>query len=161
MKLDLATLENIDQSDKPVIATYKVEGQLGEVTTKRMFVPAQFFQVNAPPRFSATQRTLPVDLHYGHRTIDACRITLPAGMHWEEQPKPEKLNLKAFAQYVSSFDQKDNSLTMRRVLDLGEIFYPTSEYPDMHDFFAKVATADSGQAVISLSPAAGSGAHGR
>jgi hypothetical protein len=158
MTLTLTSLENIDKYEQPLIATYHIEGQLGSPTSKRLIIPSQFFQTEAPPRFSAATRTLPVDLHFGSRTADAVRISLAPGLHWETPPNGDSYMLKQAAQYKTRFDQKDGAVTIYRTLDVGEIFYPVTEYPNLHEFFAKVASSDAGQVLVGISPAATQGA---
>ena len=153
--LELVTVDDIDQIEKPLVATFKAEGKLGEATGKRMLVPAEFFQTNATPIFSAADRKLPIDMEFGRRVADAVRIALPASMHWEAQPNPEGFTLKQDAQYRSSSDLAGNSLTLHRTVDIAQVFYRVSDYAELRDFFAKVATADATQALASVPPAKG------
>jgi len=161
LKIEQTSLAGVEDYEQPLVATYKVEGQVGEATATRLIVPSQLFETNAVQRFSAPDRTLPVDMHYGVRHLDAVRISLSAGMHWEAQPKPQSAVLKQQAQYKTFSEQAGDSLTFRRVLDISEILYPVAEYGDLHDFFAKVASGDGEQGVISISkPVPPQGQHG-
>jgi hypothetical protein len=163
MTIELQSLQGIDLYEQPLVATYHVQGPLGTATSKRIIVPAQFFEVAAAPRFTSATRLVPVDLHYGSRTADAVRITLPAGMHWEAEPKGEAFALKQAAQYRSSYELRDNALTFRRTIDVNDIFYKVDDYPELHNFFGKVANSDSSQALVTLpavAPASASPATG-
>jgi len=125
-------------------------------------VPAQFFETNETPRFTDAKRTLPVYLHYGSREQDAIRIALPANMHWEAQPKAQEASIKG-AQYKTSSELDGNALTVRRTLDVGQLIYRPEEYPELHDFFAKVAAGDGEQSVIAMQKdaAAAPASHGQ
>jgi hypothetical protein len=116
-----------------------------------MIVPAQFFETTETPRFTATKRTLPIDLHYGSRTIDAVRLVLPANMHWEVPPPAKSIDMKTEAMYRSSAALNGNAIIFRRQLDIGAVILMQEEYAALHDFYAKVASADEEQGVIGLS----------
>jgi hypothetical protein len=151
MKASLASVQNLEDYEKPLVVNFTVDGRVGTTTSKRMIVPAQFFETTETPRFTATKRTLPIDLHYGSRTIDAVRLVLPANMHWEVPPPAKSIDMKTEAMYRSSAALNGNAIIFRRQLDIGAVILMQEEYAALHDFYAKVASADEEQGVIGLS----------
>ena len=152
MKVTLVSVTGTTDYEQPLVAVYHVEGTAGTSMSKRMVMPAQFFGAQATPMFTAGKRLVPIDMHYTSRKVDAVRITLPAGMHWEATPKPQQFTLNDHAVYASSFQQAGNALTMRRELDMAEVIVAPADYVPLHEFFGKVAAADSEQTMVSLSP---------
>jgi hypothetical protein len=47
-----------------------------------------------------------------------------------------------------------NTVTARRTLDMGTPFFQAKEYPDIRDFFTKIATADQQPLVLLKADAA-------
>ncbi len=145
----------LDDPDVNLIAIIKGKGAIGAATSKRLMLPAFFFETRGKQPFVAQEkRTQPVDMHYGDLVTDQVTYQLPDGFTVEGAPQDNKI---AWPQHAI--------LTVKSVSSPGQIIIAHSlasaftlakpeEYQDLRGFYQKVAASDQAQLVLTRSPAA-------
>ena len=145
----------LDDPDVNLMALAKVSGNLGTATGKRFFLPGLFFESRATHPFVAQdKRTTPIDVHYARFEEDQVVYHLPAGFSVESMPQPANAAWpqKAVLKIASTAAAK--SVTVERNLAYNFTILAPADYPDLRDFYQKVATADQQQLVLTRAPAA-------
>ncbi len=142
--------------DDPTVALMgivTVSGNIGTATGKHVILPGLFFQSRAKHPFVAQdKRTMPVDVHFPSAEQDEVSYNLPPGFNVESMPQdantawPEHALLKIHA------SKDESSVTVRRTLAYNFAILGSGEYPNLHDFYLKVATADQQQLVLTRAP---------
>lgn len=137
--------------DYALMAIVDVSGNMGTATGKRVFLPGTFFEANAKPQFVHEKRENPIDLHFPYMVKDSVTITLPAGFTVESVPKDAEIPLPKDADFVAKYRGTDTVYAYSRLMAVGNILYPSNEYPQLKDFFAKANAQDQQQAVLHVS----------
>ena len=137
----------------------KVSGNIGTETGKRMFVPAMFFESRAKHPFVAEEkRESAVDMEYGDVVKDEVTYQFPAGFAVESAPPDASLPWAAHAVFAVKTATGKNEITVSRTLARGFTFLDPKEYPQLREYYQKIATADQQQLVLTAaSPAKGNG----
>ena len=146
----------LDEYDKILMAVLDVSGSMGTATSKRVFLPALFFEAGRKPLFVHEKRTTPIDLRYPYATQDSVVIHLPPSLVVESAPKDVEIPLPKNALYQATFKQEAGKLEIKRVFILANSSYLVEEYSGLKDFYQKVNAKDQEQAV--LQPVAGAAA---
>ncbi len=146
----------LTEYDKTFMAAMDVSGSMGTATSKRVFMPATFFEAGSKPLFVHEKRTVPVDLDYPYQVQDSVTIHLPKSLTVESAPKDAQIPLPKNALYQAVFKQKPETLETGRLFILANALYSVDEYAALKDFFQKVNAKDQEQAV--LQPAAATAA---
>lgn len=154
MDVQVASIENLEDYEQPLVVRFKVKGAIGSTAGKRLLVPGDIFMTNAKPTFPHEKREIPVDLRYPQMTQDAMRVTFPASIKVESSPASDKFQLKTYAAYDLSSTPGTNSITMRRNLLLGEVLYMPTDYPELRGFYNKFETKDQENIVLTAAPGA-------
>ena len=145
----------LDDPDVNLMAIVKVSGNLGTATGKHFFLPGLFFESRAAHPFVAQdKRTTPIDVHYARFEEDQVIYRLPAGFSVESMPQPANPAWPQKAMLKITSTATANSVTVDRNLAYNFTILGPKDYPDLHDFFQKVATADQQQLVLTRAPAA-------
>jgi hypothetical protein len=151
--IDQFTGLNDPESD--LSAAITVKGTLGTATPKRLLLPALFFAAHGDhPFVNQEKRITPVDMHYGGQTFDTVTYLLPPGFNVESSPNPVKVPWQGHAVLNIDFKVDPGKITVVRKFTRAFTFVNQDEYPALHDFYQKVATADQQQLVLTTSPAA-------
>ncbi|MDE3201402.1 MAG: DUF3857 and transglutaminase domain-containing protein [Acidobacteriota bacterium] len=131
-------------------ATIKVSGKLGNVEGKRVIVPAFFFETRQHPQFVAdTQRQFPVDMHYAAQVIDSVVYHSPAGYTVEGQPPATQIPWPQFGAMVIRCQPVAGGIEIKHILARVFTLLAPQEYPNLRDFYGKVAAADQQHVVFS------------
>ena len=145
----------LDDYNVNLVAVVKVGGNIGSATGKHFFLPGLFFEARAKHPFVAEdKRYTPVDVHYAKMELDDVTYHLPAGFNVENVPHaantawPEHALLKIAAQASA------DSVNVTRTMAYNFVILDHADYPTLHDFYQKVATADQQQIVLTRAPAA-------
>jgi hypothetical protein len=138
-----------------LMAVLKVSGNMGTVTGKRAFLPGVFFESRTKHPFLAVEkREVPVDMEYASMVQDDVTYHLPDGLVVESAPAETMVPWTGHAaMHLKSMpDGKDFRVTrsMVRAFCLLE----AKEYPELRDFYQKVATADQQPLVLTRTEAA-------
>ncbi|MGO9340201.1 MAG: DUF3857 domain-containing protein [Terracidiphilus sp.] len=145
----------LDDPDVNLMAIVRVSGNLGTATGKRFFLPGLFFESRATHPFVAQdKRTTPIDVHYARFEEDQVTYHLPAGFSVESMPQAVNATWPKMAVLKIASQAAANGVTVERDLAYNFTILPPIEYPDLHGFYQKVATADQQQLVLTRTSAA-------
>jgi hypothetical protein len=133
----------------------KISGNIGTETGKRMFVPAMFFESHAKHPFVAVEkRESPVDMEYGNVVKDEVTYQLPEGFAVESAPPDASVPWAGHAAFTVKTAAGKNEIKVSRTLACAFTFLDPKEYPELRDYYQKIATADQQQLVLTAAPAA-------
>jgi hypothetical protein len=148
----------LDDPDANLIAFFNAKGSLGAATSKRLILPAFFFETRGSHPFVAQEkRTQPVDMHYGDMITDQVTYHLPDGFSVEGAPQDNKIAWPQHAILTVKSVSAPGQITIARSLARAFTFVKPEEYQDLRAFYLKVATADQQQLVLTKTPPAGKG----
>lgn len=148
VQVELVSVENTDQYEQPLLASFNVTGQLAVTTAKRMILPEQFFEATSKPVFTVAERTMPIYFDYGKQVFDSVRITLPAGFKPESAPKDESVAYQDKANYSTKFLAQPGFIQMKRTYGRQAYFFTAKEYPEVRAFYNSMVTADQQPVVL-------------
>jgi hypothetical protein len=146
--------------DKTLMAVMNVTGSMGTATSKRVFLPAVFFEAGSKPLFVHDTRNVPIDLRYPYGAQDSVVIHLPPTLAVESAPKDAQIPLPKNALYQATFKLEPGKLQMGRVFILANSLFTAEEYSGVKDFYQKVNAKDQEQAVLQPAPGASVAAGG-
>ena len=127
----------------------KVHGNIGTATGKRFFLPGLFFESRANHPFVAQdKRATPVDVRYPKLEQDDVTYNLPPGYAVESAPQSTDAVWPASAMLKIKSTTAGDSVEVLRTLAYNFTFVDAKDYPNLHDFYQKVATADQQQLVL-------------
>jgi hypothetical protein len=149
MEVEVSGVENLVDYEKPLKASFKVKGVVGSTTGKRLLIPADCFEANAKPRFTAAKREVAVDLEYGAYRQDAVRYSLAPGLVVESSPEAASKQVPEVATYTFHGTTGKNSVTSYRNLAIGKSFLLPKDYPEFHKFYTAVQNTDQETIVVS------------
>ena len=147
-------LEN-DESD--LIANVRVDGNLGTITGKHIFLPRLFFESGKHPFVTQQTRETPVDVHYPRTEKDDVVYHLPDGYAMEVNVKPNTIYWPEHAQLTISMNAGERSVEVVRNLAYGYTMLEAKDYGYLHEFYQKVASADQQQITLAKAAAAKAG----
>ncbi len=157
MDVEVSQVENLTDYDKPLKASFKVEGVVGSSTGKRLLVPVDCFEANAKPRFPEAKRDVAVDLEYAVYRKDAVRYSLAPGLIVESSPEPATKLMPALASYAFHAEPGSNSVTSYRDLAIATALILPKEYPEFHSFYTTVQSKDQETIVVARAAATAGG----
>lgn len=136
-----------------LMGTVKISGNLATGTGKRFFLPAMFFESHARHPFVAEdKREAPVDMEYGSIVKDEVTYALPEGFAVESAPSDASVPWAGHAVFQVKTATNKNEVTVTRTLARGFTMLAPKEYPDLRDYYQKIATADQQQLVLTAAP---------
>ncbi len=145
----------MDDPDVNLIAVVGVTGNLGVATSKRMILPAYFFQSRGrTPFVKEEKREMAVDMHYGDRITDQIVYHLPDGVTVEGAPQDANIPWQGHAVYTAKSKTDPSQITITRAFTRAFTFAKPEEYQNLRAFYQKVAAADQGQIVLAAQVAA-------
>lgn len=150
MRLKLQSVDNLDDYEKPLTVTFQASGSIATATSKRLFVPAQLFEVNTKPVFVHAKRDMPVYFDYTSEMLDAIRIKFPASILVESLPKPDKFQMEQLAVMEVSAETGPGYILMRRTFARNSVLFFPKEYPELRDFYAKLNSKDQEPAILKV-----------
>ena len=143
----------LDDYNANLIGVIKVNGVMGTATGKRYFVPGLFFASHSTHPFVAQdKRATPIDVHYAKTIQDDVTYHLPAGFSLESAPESKDATWPNRAVLRISSKKTEDSVEVVRTLVSNFVLLEPTEYPNLHDFYQKVATADQQQLVLTRVP---------
>jgi Domain of Unknown Function with PDB structure (DUF3857)/Transglutaminase-like superfamily len=157
MDIKVTTLENLENYEQPLTANFEVKGAIGSPTGKRLLIPSDVFQANEKPTFPHEKRQSPVFFEYANVVQDGVRINFPSNFSVESLPAGTQISFKTFAVYVLKTESTPTNVTIRREMDLGNLFYKTEEYPDLRAFYNQLETKDQEPLVLKAAASAPAG----
>jgi hypothetical protein len=148
---------SLDVPEASLAAVVKAQGNAGTATSKRLLVPAFFFETRGShPFVGQDKRLTPVDMHYGDLISDDVTYQLPPGMTVESAPQAGKIPWEGHAVLLTKSSTDPGQVNITRTLVRSFTFASIDEYQSLHDFYLKVAAADQQQLVLTTA-AAGKG----
>ncbi len=137
-----------DKSDVDLTVLFHVEiSGYASVVGKRLLMPSSLFQIKQKDAFNHADRKYPVYFPYAFSELDTLSLKLPAGYSAESAPPRQQAKLP-YAQYEIATRGSGSALVTERVLMVNGIFFESSVYNDVKDFFKKVQTGDEQQVVL-------------
>jgi len=138
-----------------LIAIVNVKGTIGSKTGKHFFLPGLFFESRAKHPFVAEdKRTIPIDVHFPESDQDEVTYHLPQGFSVESAPQDTNTVWPDHAQFKIHSSEDAGYVTVQRTLAYNFTLLDPKEYPNLHDFYLKVAAADQQQLVLTRASAA-------
>jgi hypothetical protein len=153
MEVRVTNVENLSNSDRPLVVDYTVKGAVGTPTGKRLLITANLFQVNAKPAFPESKREQAVYMHYNTYTQDAVRFKLPPTMVIESAPKDDQATMPNAAGFTSHSIQTPTSITTFRNVTIAKNIFYITDYPELRTFYGKMETRDQEPLVLVRAPA--------
>jgi hypothetical protein len=140
----------LDDYNVSLIAVVKLQGTVATATGKHFFLPGLFFESQAMHPFVAEEkRATPVDVRYAKTEQDDVTYHLPEGYTIESVPETANTTWSGHAELQVASQTKGNVVEVARVLVYDFALAGPQDYPGLHDFYQKVATADQQQIVLS------------
>jgi len=144
----------LDDPDVNLIAIINARGSIGAATSKRLILPAFFFETHGnEPFVEQEKRTQPVDMHYGDLVTDQITYHLPDGFTVEGAPQNNQIAWPQHANLIVKSVSVPGQITIARSLARAFTFAKPEEYQDLRGFYQKVAASDQAQIVLAKSPA--------
>jgi hypothetical protein len=141
-----------------LMAVVKISGTIGNVTGKRLFLPGVFFETRAKHPFVAEEkRTAPVDMQYADLVQDEVTYHLPDSFAVESAPADTTIPWAGHAAMQVKSTPDKNDISISRSLARGFAVVAPKDYPDLRDFYQKVAKADQQQLVLTVKSSGKSG----
>jgi hypothetical protein len=141
-----------DETEKPLIAEFKISSPLAINAGKRRLMPLHIFETNNTNVFPSATRTQVIYFDYPFQTIDEVDVTTPAGVTVESLPQDDSVRLD-YALYEAKQKIVSPGLirSMRNIIMAGMIF-PTGKYAEIKKFYDKVSTDDGEQVILKVAP---------
>lgn len=117
------------------------------VTSKRVILQPALLEARRPPRFTSSERRLPVTFPFAWTESDSIRIRIPEGWKAEALQAPAPVTSPGLADYSISEHLEDDGRTLvtRRSLVVGyegNLGIPLENYPDLKKLFERIAEHD-------------------
>jgi len=145
----------LDKYESQLVAIVHVSGPAGTATSKRVFLPALFFESNGKHPFaSAETRITPVDLHYPFTTREETVYHLPEGFALESAPQTAGIPWQGHALMKITVQPGKGAVTVDRDFIMGLAILAPADYSALHDFYQRMATVDQQQIVLTRAPVA-------
>jgi hypothetical protein len=147
--VELTALNGLDTPTKTLTATASVSGQLGSKASKRVVLPGQFFAARTQEPFrSAAKRETAIDVHYPAEVHDDATYHLPGGMTAQSLPQGGNISWPNHAIYKTAASTEGGTVNVSRALVYSFTLLDAKVYPDLHDFYQKVAVSDTQPLVL-------------
>jgi hypothetical protein len=145
----------LDDPEVNLIAVVNAKGSIGAATSKRLMLPAFFFDTRAARPFVAQEkRTQPVDMQYGVLVTNQVTYHLPDGFTVEGAPPDAQITWPQHAILSVKSASAPGQITIAHSLARGFTFAKPEEYQDLRGFYQKIAAADQQQLVLTRATAA-------
>jgi hypothetical protein len=139
----------LDDANANLVAIVKITGNIGAATGKHFFLPGLFFEARAKHPFVAQdKRATPIDVHYPGAHEDHVIYRLPPGFAVESAPQAADASWPNYAILKINCSVGESIARIDRVLVYNFSLLAPTDYPNLHDFYQKVATADQQQLVL-------------
>ncbi len=150
-EVEIKTLTGLFDGEVPLKVTASVDGHIGNSIGSRVMLPSALFEANSRPAFPHEKRDQGVYFPYSEFMQDAVRYTLPAGYSVESAPASESAHFQKLAVYSLKSTQAANTITLRRDMVLGDLYYPLKDYPELRTFYNDLEHKDHGSVVLKRS----------
>lgn len=146
--VEVKAVDGLDNGEVPLKVTAAVSGNIGNAMGSRVVLPAALFEANSRPTFPHEKREQAVYFPYSELKQDAVRYVLPPGFVIESAPATATTKFQSVAAYTLRTVQATNTITVRRDLVLGEIYFPIKDYPALRTFYNDLERKDHDSVVL-------------
>ena len=150
-EVKVTAITGIDNGEVPLKVTATVDGHIGNAVGSRVMLPSAMFEAGSRPTFPHEKRDQAVYFPYAEMIQDAVRYKLPAGFMIESAPTKEQARFQNLAVYTLSSTQAPGSITLRRDLTVGDMYFPLKDYPELRTFYNDFEAKDHGSIVLKRS----------
>ena len=150
-QVEIQTISGLQDGEVPLIVSATVDGNIGNAVGSRVMLPSALFEANSRTTFPHDKRELGVYFSYAQILQDAVRYTLPTGFTVEAAPVKESAQFQSAAAYSQTSTQAPNTITVRRDLILGDVYFPVADYPQLRTFYNDFEHKDHGSIVLKRS----------
>lgn len=148
-EVQIASVVGAADGEVPLKVSARVNGTIGNAVGSRVMLPACLFEANTTPVFPHAKRELGVYFPYSELRQDAVRYSLPAGFAVEAAPAAKSsAQYKNLAAYAQTAAQNGNSITVRRDLVLGDVYFAPEDYAGLRTFYNDFEGKDHGSIVL-------------
>jgi transglutaminase-like putative cysteine protease len=141
-----------------LMAVLKLSGSMGTATGKRVFVPGVFFASReSHPFLEEEKRQTAVSMEYADTVQDVVTYRLADGFGVESAPTVAAIPWPGRAAFNLKCTTDKGQVTVDRSFVRAFALLDPKEYPQLRDFYQKVAAADQQQLVLTAAPAAVAG----
>jgi transglutaminase-like putative cysteine protease len=145
----LDRFEGLSDPDTNLVGIVSVKGSLAASNSAAVQLPCFFFETRAhEPFVEDSQRTVPVDMHYGEQVTDQVTYHLPAGMQAEGAPQDARIPWQENALFAIKSKASAGQITIARSLARSFTFAKPDEYEGLRSFYQKVDAADQQHLVL-------------
>jgi hypothetical protein len=153
INVELDHFLGLDDYNSVLMAVVKVSGNMGTSTGKRVFVPGVFFESRAKHPFVAQERESAVTMEYAESIQDEVTYHVPETFAVESAPNDTEIPWVGHAVFKLKTTVDKNNLTTVRNYIRGFVILEPKEYPQLREFYQKMATADQQQLVLTAASA--------
>ncbi len=154
VRAELDHFTGLDDYNTNLIAFVKVESASATMTGKHFILPGLFFESQAKHPFVAEdKREMPVDVRFARIEQDDVVYHLPDGTTIESAPEKSDTLWAGHAELKIATKAMVNSVEVVRTLVYNYTLLGAKDYPDLHDFYQKVAAVDQQQIVLNRAAA--------
>jgi hypothetical protein len=150
VEVKFGSIDKLKEYEEPLVVTYEIKGGIGSSTGKRLLIAGDLFEGNEKSPFVHEKRETPVVFHFPSTTRDVVRVTFPKNFEAESVPEGDTITFEKHAVYALKSEKTATSVTIRRDLFMGEIFYLVPEYQDLRGFYTKFETKDQEPVVLKV-----------
>lgn len=125
-------------------------------TGKRLFLNPAVFQLNRPPRFTATTRTNDILFHHPWSEVEDISIAFPAGFQLDHPDVVGPIDFSPVGKYVTQVIPVGDRILYHREFVFGQngvVLFPTRVYPVMKKLFDTVHDNDAHMLTLKQEPA--------
>ena len=145
----------LDDPYVDLVAIINAKGAMGAASSKRLMLPAFFFETRAAQPFVAqVKRTQPVDIQYGDIVAGQVTYHLPEGFTIEGAPQDNRIAWPQHAILTVKSVSAPGQITIAHSIARNFTLVKPEEYNDLRGFYQKVAAADQAQLVLTRASAA-------
>jgi hypothetical protein len=145
----------LDDPDAKLNAFVNVKGTTGAATSKRILLPAFFFDTHGVHSFVAQEkRTQPVDMRYGELVTNQVTYHLPDGYSVEGAPSDAVIPWPQHANFIIKSVSAPGRITIAHSIARAFTFAKPEEYQELRAFYQKIDAADQQQIVLTRAAAA-------
>jgi len=143
------SLTGLTDSNQQLIARFTVEiaGVVSPVGRK-LLLPTAIFEAQNRDPFQHAERHYPVYFDYSYGEADDVSITLPDSMEVSTLPDAQHLQ-EVFGKYDAVWSKDGQKLDFKRQFMMDGIVFPVTAYPQLRNFYEKVANGDEENAILS------------
>lgn len=137
------------ESDKTLVASFKIKTPLVSSSGKRLFLPAQLMARKYRDAFVHAERKYPVYFDYPFTQVDEIHILLPDKYQVEMLPVPAQQRIQS-AVYSTSYSQSGKQLILRREFAISGNYFEAPYYQELRSFFQKTRDMDQQQILLKM-----------